>query len=144
MEHAIVMIDAEGDVTYWDATAEKFFGYASTAVIGRSIDLIIAAGRGVREPVEQVEHGWVDVGTDALHSRHRAAQEVVEVVALVLGEPQRPRQRGDHLFAWLRAAALLEFDVVLDRRPGQHRHLIASQPGHPAVRAGRDPDVGPR
>ena len=34
MNEAIVMIDADGNVIYWDTTAERFFGYSSADVVG--------------------------------------------------------------------------------------------------------------
>ena len=41
MTHAIVMIDADGNITHWDATAEQFLGYSTEAMLGQPIDLIV-------------------------------------------------------------------------------------------------------
>jgi diguanylate cyclase (GGDEF)-like protein/PAS domain S-box-containing protein len=37
---AIICADAQGDVTFWNAAAERLLGYASAEIIGQSIDLI--------------------------------------------------------------------------------------------------------
>jgi PAS domain S-box-containing protein len=41
MNHAIVMVNSDGNVTYWDTVAEQFFGHTSSDVIGRPIEVII-------------------------------------------------------------------------------------------------------
>jgi PAS domain S-box-containing protein len=41
MSQAIVMVDTDGNVTYWDATAEQFFGHRSADVLGRSIEAMV-------------------------------------------------------------------------------------------------------
>jgi PAS domain S-box-containing protein len=38
---AIVYADAEGIIRFWNAGAERIFGYSSNEAIGRSLDLII-------------------------------------------------------------------------------------------------------
>ena len=72
--------------------------------------------------------------------RHLTAQ-VVEVVALVVAQAQRPRQRGEDLRRRLRAPALLEARYVVHRHAGEQRHLLAAQPGS-APRTRAEPDVG--
>ena len=52
-----------------------------------------------------------------------------KVVPLVGGQQQCPGQRGQHLPRRLRAAALLQPDVVVDGHPGQLGDLLAAQPG---------------
>ncbi len=64
--------------------------------------------------------------------------EPEQVVALVGGEHQRPGQRGQHLPRRVRAAGLLQPDVVVDRHAGQLGHLLAAQPRRaPAPAPGR-------
>ena len=63
-----------------------------------------------------------------------------QVVAFVGGEHQGPGQRGQHLARGVRAAGLLQPDVVVDRQAGQLGHFLTAQPrGAPPcrVRAGR-------
>ena len=38
---AIVYADAEGAIRFWNAAAERIFGYAATEAIGQSLDIII-------------------------------------------------------------------------------------------------------
>jgi len=59
-----------------------------------------------------------------------------KVVPLVGGQQQCPGQRGQHLPRRLRAAALLQPDVVVDGHPGQLGDLLAAQPGVPRGHAG--------
>ena len=40
---AIIAADKEGVIVFWNPGAERIFGYASTDVIGRSLDIIIPA-----------------------------------------------------------------------------------------------------
>lgn len=98
-------------------------------------------GRGRGQTPEQVEHAGVHVGRAPAGGRHGSAGEVIKVVALVERETQRPRQRGQHLLRRLGTGALLELGVVLDRRAGKHRHLVAAQAWNAASRAGRQPHI---
>ena len=38
---AIVYADADGAIRFWNAAAERIFGYATTEAIGQSLDIII-------------------------------------------------------------------------------------------------------
>jgi PAS domain S-box-containing protein len=38
---AIVYADAEGMIRFWNASAERLFGYGAAEAVGRSLDLII-------------------------------------------------------------------------------------------------------
>ena len=68
--------------------------------------------------------------------------EPVEVIALVRGQPKRAGECTEHLGRGLRSAGLLEPGVVVDRHPGQVRDLLTPEPGRPAARTSRQPDVG--
>jgi nitric oxide dioxygenase len=41
---AIIPADREGIISFWNPGAERIFGYASAAAIGRSLDIIIPEG----------------------------------------------------------------------------------------------------
>ncbi len=38
----ILMVDADGDIRYWNEDAEEIFGYGANEVIGESMELLIA------------------------------------------------------------------------------------------------------
>ncbi len=40
-EHAIVVADANGTITWWSPGAEVLFGHSAAAAIGQSLDLIV-------------------------------------------------------------------------------------------------------
>ncbi|MGC1408962.1 MAG: PAS domain S-box protein [Acetobacteraceae bacterium] len=40
---AVVYADAEGQIRYWNAGAQRMFGYAADEALGRSLDIIIPA-----------------------------------------------------------------------------------------------------
>jgi len=44
MSDAIVYADAEGVIRRWNRGASRIFGFAEAEAIGRSLDIIIAAG----------------------------------------------------------------------------------------------------
>ena len=52
---------------------------------------------------------------------------MVQVVALVIGQPESPADRGEHLRrrAWS-AVALLQPDVIVHRHAGQFGGLLAA------------------
>ena len=70
------------------------------------------------------------------------AGQVEQVVALVVGEAQRPGQRAEQLGRRLAAAALLEADDVVDRHAGEHGHLFPAQAGGAPAGAVGDADLG--
>ena len=41
MSEAVVYADADGRIQYWNAGAERIFGYAAADALGRSLDIII-------------------------------------------------------------------------------------------------------
>jgi PAS domain S-box-containing protein len=48
--HAIVLAEPSGNIRYWSAGAEEFFGYSAEAAVGQSRDLIV--------PEEYRERHW--------------------------------------------------------------------------------------
>jgi hypothetical protein len=69
------------------------------------------------------------------------AGQVEQVVALVVGEAQRPGQRAEQLGRRLTAAALLKAYDVVHRHAGEHGHLFPAQARGAAARAVGDADL---
>ena len=69
-EHAIVVADAEGTITWWSHGAEALFGHSAASVLGHSLEVIVP---------------------DALRARHwagfRRAMEVPQVKDLAADMP---------------------------------------------------------
>ena len=80
------------------------------------------------------------VGADAAGGR-LVAGEVEEVVALVEGQAQRPRQRRDRRLRGSRAAPLLDPRVEVGRHVGELGDLLAAQAGGAAAAPGGQADV---
>jgi len=40
-DHAIVVADADGTITWWSPGAEELFGHTTAAAVGQSLDLIV-------------------------------------------------------------------------------------------------------
>ncbi|GAA3009769.1 hypothetical protein GCM10020229_21750 [Kitasatospora albolonga] len=115
---------------------------AGHVVLGQHVTQVAEQlGRGLLELVEQVEQPGLDEGAVLAPGRRPLAGQQVEVVALVLAQPQRPGQRGEDLRRGLRAAGLFQPDVVVGGHPGELDDLLAPQPGGAAPGAGRQADV---
>jgi len=41
MADAVIVADADGTIVYWNATAERVFGWSPAEAVGQSLDLII-------------------------------------------------------------------------------------------------------
>jgi hypothetical protein len=65
----------------------------------------------------------------------------VQIAALVLGQPEHPRQAVQDLRGRVDVTSLLQVGVPGGAEPGQHRDLLAAQPGDPAPAAGGQPDL---
>lgn len=48
MPDAVVYADAEGRIRYWNAGAERMFGYTAAEALGQSLDIIIPASLRAR------------------------------------------------------------------------------------------------
>ncbi len=94
-----------------------------------------------RHPLQQVQHPGMHVRDGPRVRRHRPVGQVVQMVALVGRQPQRPGQRRDHLLGRLRPGAPLQLVVVVHGRPGELGDLVPPQPGHPAPGPRREPHV---
>jgi PAS domain S-box-containing protein len=47
-DHAIVVVDTDGHITWWSPGAEALFGHSAADALGQSLDLIVpGALRGV-------------------------------------------------------------------------------------------------
>ena len=40
MGDGVVISDAKGDIVFWNAAAERIFGYSSSEALGKSLDII--------------------------------------------------------------------------------------------------------
>jgi PAS domain S-box-containing protein len=40
-DHAIVVADADGTITWWSPAAEVLFGHSAAVALGQSLDLIV-------------------------------------------------------------------------------------------------------
>ena len=98
--------------------------------------------RHVGEPVEHALHARRDVAVDRARRPARLAGHAEQVRALVVGQPQRARERREHRRRRVRRAALLEPRQVVDRDARELRDLLAPQAGRASPAAGRQPDVG--
>jgi PAS domain S-box-containing protein len=47
-EHAIVVADANGTITWWSPGAEVLFGHSAATAVGQSLDLIVPEGLRAR------------------------------------------------------------------------------------------------
>ncbi len=63
----------------------------------------------------------------SLPNRCGLAGQMEQVVALVLGQAQRPGQRAQHSRRRVRPALLLEARVVVRRDRGERGHLVTAQ-----------------
>src|SRR6516165_8647707 len=75
-------------------------------------------GRG-GHAVQQVPDARRDLAAWPCPLRRDLAGHPEQVIPLVGGQHQRAGQRGQHLPRWMRAAALFQPDVVVDRHAGQ-------------------------
>jgi PAS domain S-box-containing protein len=62
---AIICIDRGGLIRFWNASAEKIFGYAAREVIGKPFDIVIASEH--RRPNG---HAWSTKPTENTNQRH--------------------------------------------------------------------------
>src|SRR5262245_128457 len=86
-------------------------------------------GRAIAQVVEQPQDGGPDMGGATAAPRWRPTRQPEQVVALVVAEPQRPRQGRQHLVGRSRRAGLLEPYDVVDRHSGELSDLLAAQSG---------------
>lgn len=55
-QDAIVLIDAEGNISYWNKAAENIFGYTKEEIIGRSLHSFVAPDKYANEYKKGFEH----------------------------------------------------------------------------------------
>lgn len=71
---AIVMAEPGGTITPWSDTAEEFFGHRATAVVGRTLDLIV--------PEEYRERHWTGFTRDVTTGECRFDRVTTNIPAL--------------------------------------------------------------
>ena len=84
-------------------------------------------GRGSVERVEHPNQPGAGQAGHLVGRRGPVAGQVEEVVALVVGQAQRPGQRTEQLHRRLAAAALFEAHDIVHRHAGEHGHLLPAQ-----------------
>lgn len=94
---AVVIADEAGTISFWNAAAERLFGWAADVAIGRSLDLII--------PERQRERHWAGYRRTMATGETSYGERLLEVPAL--------HEDGRRLS--------IAFTVTLLGRPGQQR-----------------------
>jgi hypothetical protein len=100
------------------------------------------AGGRVLQLVQQVEQPGSDVPVAAATMGRRMSAQVVEMVALVVGEPQCAGECAENLHRGPRAPRLFETGVVVGGHPGEQGDLVATQAGSPAAGTGQQSHIG--
>jgi len=59
---AIIMVDGDSRIAFWNPAAEKMFGYAATEALGRELHALLAPPR-YRKAIDQGFAGFKDTGT---------------------------------------------------------------------------------
>ena len=85
VKDAIVLVDEEAKVTYWNPAAEKIFGYLSSETIGKSIHALVVPNTLCKEGKERIEYsvktfsetgtGYFTVGNVELIGRRKDGEE---------------------------------------------------------------------
>jgi PAS domain S-box-containing protein len=66
---AVVVADADGNITYWNAAATRLFGFSETEILGQSLNLIMPERLRDRHNVgfaKSMETGTTRYGSDLL------------------------------------------------------------------------------
>jgi PAS domain S-box-containing protein len=106
----VVVCNAKGDITYWNAAATRIFGFSESEAVGQSLDLIIPERQRQRHwdgydktmATGQTRYGSDILRVPALHKEgkplsiaftvallHGPGGEVSAIVALVRNETER-------------------------------------------------------
>jgi hypothetical protein len=105
-------------------------------------EIVDDESRRVDEAIEQIQHARADVHAGRVTNRRGLAGQMEQVIALVLGQPQRPGQRAQHRRGGMRPALLLEARVVVRRDRSEGGYLVSSQAGGATPPALMQADVG--
>lgn len=71
---AVVVCDANGTITFWNAAAVRLFGFAESEALGRSLDLIV--------PEKQRQRHWDGYNKTMRTGQTRYGNDVLRVPAL--------------------------------------------------------------
>jgi hypothetical protein len=83
--------------------------------------------RKIGQPVEHALDAGREVAGDPVGARRRMSCEPEEVIALVVLEPESPRERRDHLQGRVPRATLLEAREVVGREAREPGELLTTQ-----------------
>jgi PAS domain S-box-containing protein len=87
-QESIIMMNANGEITYWNKAAEEMFGWAAEEVIGKNLHELIVPEKYSMSYEKGLEHfyktgrGSVIDKTVELHARHRNGSEFVIELSL--------------------------------------------------------------
>ena len=70
----VIVCDAKGDITYWNAAATRIFGFSESEAIGQSLDLII--------PERQRQRHWDGYDKTMATGQTRYGSDILRVPAL--------------------------------------------------------------
>jgi PAS domain S-box-containing protein len=102
---AIVICDGSGTITYWNASAERLFGFTASEALGNSLDLIIPQGlrerhwAGYRKTMETGETRYAHdvLRVPAVHKDGRTLS-----IAFTVGLLYGPRREVQGIVAVIR------------------------------------------
>ena len=105
MSEAVVYADAEGRIQYWNAGAERIFGYAAADALGQSLDIIIPQslrgrhweGYGKTMQTGTTRYGAGDLlAVPAIRKDGSRISSEFTITPLPRSVGQDPWDRGDH------------------------------------------------
>ena len=135
-DDAIITKTSQGNITSWNAGAERIYGYPAREVLGKPISILIPPGHTdeVPEILERIKRG------DSIHhyetERQRKDEQVINVSVSI--SPVRDKQ-GDII-----GASTIARDItaeVRSRRQAEDRLAAASQYARSLIEASLDPLV---
>ena len=104
VKDAIILVDEESKVAYWNPASEKTFGYSSLEAIGKDIHELVVPTSMCQEGMERIEQsmnifaetgmGYFTVGNVELIGRHKNGTEFpVELSISPADSPRRTPAR---------------------------------------------------
>lgn len=112
---AVIIADPQGRIAYWNAAAERLFGWSSAQAVGRGLELVIPEGERARHDEgyrRAVTTGVTRHGHDVLRVTARHATGALRSVALTVTVLRETGPEGDGVGG---IAAIIRDET--DRRP---------------------------